>query len=134
VLIIYQIIKVTSNNNVRIEQPLLFREDSLKKRAFQVLRLEPKANVSEIKKQFRKLSLKYHPDRTKASAANRKMQLIVQAYELLTKKTYIDPSKYKILEDDQLIFTVLPKGTKIEPLRPTYEEWNKKQFYGQGAL
>lgn len=125
---------VTSNNNVRIERPLLFREDSLKRRALQVLRLEPEANISEIKKQFWKLSLKYHPDRTTASAANRRMQLIVQAYELLTKETYIDPSKYKILEDDHLIFTVLPKGTKIEPLRPTYEEWHKKQFYGQGAL
>jgi hypothetical protein len=112
----------------------LFREDSLKRRAFQVLQLEPEADISEIKKQFWKLSLKYHPDRTTASAANRRMQLIVQAYELLTKDRYMDSSKYKLLEDDQLILTVLPKGVKIEPLRPTYEEWHKKQFYGQGAL
>jgi curved DNA-binding protein CbpA len=132
---IYKTMTVTSNNNERIKRPLLFREDSLKKRAFQVLRLEPKANISEIKKQFWKLSLKYHPDRIKVKpAANSRMQLIVQAYELLTKETYIDPSKYRLLEDDQLILTVLPKGTRIEALRPTYEEWHKKQFYGQGAL
>ena len=99
-----------------------------------MLQLEPEADISEIKKQFWKLSLKYHPDRTTASAANRRMQLIVQAYELLTKDRYMDSSKYKLLEDDQLILTVLPKGVKIEPLRPTYEEWCKKQFYGQGAL
>jgi len=113
----------------------LFREDSLKRRAFQVLQLKPEANISEIKKQFWKLSLKYHPDRTKKKpAANRKMQLIIQAYELLTKDTYIDSSKYKLLEDDELILTVLLKGTRIEPMHPTYEEWHKKQFYGQGAL
>jgi curved DNA-binding protein CbpA len=129
-----KIMTVTSNNNMRIKRALLFKEDSLKRRAFQVLQLEPEAKISEIKKQFWKLSLKYHPDRTIASAANRRMQLIVQAYELLTKDTYIDSSKYNLLEDDQLILTVLPKGTRIEPLRPTYEEWHKKQFYGQGAL
>lgn len=113
----------------------MFRKDSLKRRAFQVLQLKPEANISEIKKQFWKLSLKHHPDRTKdGPAANRRMQLIIQAYELLTKDTYIDSSKYKLLEDDESILSVLPKGTRIESLRPTYEEWHKKQFYGQGAL
>ncbi len=121
-------------HQARIKWRLLFREDSLQKRALQVLRLKPNATRSEIKKSFWKLALRHHPDRTKEGLAGDKiMQLLVQAYELLTE-TYVDPSKYKLLEDDELILSILPKGTRIEPLRPTYEEWHKKHFYGHGAL
>lgn len=113
----------------------MFREDSLKKRALQVLRLKPGATRSEIKKSFWKLALRHHPDRTEeGSAGDRRMKLLVQAYELLAENTHVDPSKYRLLEDDELILSILPKGTGIEPLRPTYEEWHKKHFYGHGAL
>ena len=51
------------------------------------------ANTDEIKKAYRKLSLKYHPDKTNNDVeSTRKFQCIGEAYETLgdeTKKKYM---------------------------------------------
>ncbi|CAM1511447.1 Fc.00g089600.m01.CDS01 [Cosmosporella sp. VM-42] len=50
------------------------------------LELPPTADVQEIKKQFRKLALKYHPDRNpgRETEVNSKFQVIQSAHEVLT--------------------------------------------------
>ncbi|RDW79495.1 hypothetical protein BP6252_04133 [Coleophoma cylindrospora] len=50
------------------------------------LELPPSADVNEIKKQFKKLALKYHPDRNigRESEVNAKFQNIQSAHEVLT--------------------------------------------------
>ncbi|KAH8911397.1 hypothetical protein BR93DRAFT_965187 [Coniochaeta sp. PMI_546] len=50
------------------------------------LELPPTADINEIKKQFRKLALKYHPDRNPGREAevNSKFQTIQSAHEILT--------------------------------------------------
>jgi hypothetical protein len=113
---------------------LLFRHDSLRKRAEQVLGFESDAKAEEMMRAFRRLALKYHPDRCLTDTCNKKMQLLVQARDFLIEKPYSNLSNYKLLEDDDLLLSILPKGVKLEPLAPTYEEWQKKQFYGFGGL
>ncbi|KAK8090835.1 DnaJ domain-containing protein [Apiospora phragmitis] len=53
------------------------------------LEVSPTATVDEIKKQFRKLALKYHPDRNPGREAevNSKFQIIQSAHEILTDET-----------------------------------------------
>ncbi|KAI2607298.1 uncharacterized protein GGS25DRAFT_522819 [Hypoxylon fragiforme] len=53
------------------------------------LSLPANASTEEIKKQFRKLALKYHPDRNpgKESEVNSKFQVIQSAHEILTDDT-----------------------------------------------
>ncbi|KAK7956177.1 DnaJ domain-containing protein [Apiospora aurea] len=53
------------------------------------LEVSPTASVDEIKKQFRKLALKYHPDRNPGREAevNSKFQIIQSAHEILTDET-----------------------------------------------
>jgi curved DNA-binding protein CbpA len=113
---------------------LLFRHDSLRKRAEQLLGLRSGATKEEITRAFRRLALKYHPDRCMMGSCKEKMQLLVQARDFLIKKSYGDLSNYKLLEDDKLLLSILPKGAKLEPLAPTYEEWHKKHFYGFGGI
>jgi curved DNA-binding protein CbpA len=50
------------------------------------LELPPSADVQDIKKQFRKLALKYHPDRNpgREQEVNSKFQIIQSAHEVLT--------------------------------------------------
>jgi hypothetical protein len=58
------------------------------------------------------------------------MQLITQAYDLLLKGIdYDDPKQYELLEDEELIRSILPKGIEPEPLGESYKDWHRKQFY-----
>lgn len=60
-------------------------------RHYQVLGLNSNASQDEIKKSYRKLSKKYHPDINKSSEAENKFKEISEAYQVLTGKTKVKP-------------------------------------------
>ncbi|AIC14767.1 putative chaperone protein DnaJ [Nitrososphaera viennensis EN76] len=52
---------------------------------YEVLGLKPGASPDEIKKSFRSLAMKYHPDKNKGSEESKqKFMKIVEAYEVLS--------------------------------------------------
>jgi DnaJ-class molecular chaperone with C-terminal Zn finger domain len=53
---------------------------------YRVLELDHNATLDEIKKSFRRLVLKYHPDRNTDSNSTQKFIKVVQAYEYLTEE------------------------------------------------
>jgi len=57
---------------------------------YQILGINKDACPKEVKKAFRKLALKYHPDKNKEKGAEEKFQKIAEAYEVLS-----DPEKKK---------------------------------------
>jgi len=57
---------------------------------YSVLGISPSASEKEVKKAFRKLAIKYHPDKNKDDGAQEKFQEIGAAYEILS-----DPEKRK---------------------------------------
>ena len=57
----------------------------MKKDYYNVLGVKSDASRDEIKKAYRKLALKYHPDRNKSdSSAEQKFKEITEAYEILS--------------------------------------------------
>ena len=56
-------------------------------RHYQVLGLKSNATSDEIKKAYRKLSKKYHPDINKTPEAEEKFKEISEAYQVLTGKS-----------------------------------------------
>ena len=109
-----------------------FKEDSIKIRAKQILGLDSYPSKEEIKMAYRRLVLKYHPDRNLDDhSLVRKMQLLVQAHDLLIEGIiYNEKIKhYELLEDDELVKSLLPKGVELEPLGISYKDWHRKRFY-----
>lgn len=61
-----------------------------KKDYYEILELNKNCNENDIKKSYRKLALKYHPDRNKEKDSEDKFKLISEAYQVLS-----DPQKRK---------------------------------------
>lgn len=63
------------------------------KNYYKVLGIEKNATEEEVKKAYRKMALKYHPDKNKAADAEEKFKQISEAYEVLS-----DPNKRRIYD------------------------------------
>ena len=53
--------------------------------SYEILGVDPEATTEEITKAYKKLALKYHPDRAKQEAGEEKFEEVCQAYKLLTE-------------------------------------------------
>ncbi|EGD73844.1 dnaJ subfamily B member 5 [Salpingoeca rosetta] len=60
---------------------------------YDVLGVAPGASEADLKKAYRKLAMKWHPDRNKSPEANEKFQAISRAYDVLS-----DPEKRKVYD------------------------------------
>lgn len=69
----------------------------MSKNFYDILEISKNASQEEIKKAYRRLSLKYHPDKNPDSGAVEKFQDVSEAYETLSDKTkreeYDNPSQ-----------------------------------------
>ncbi len=113
---------------------------------YEILGVTPSASAQKIKKAYRKLAFRYHPDMNRASEeANYKMQEINEAYATLSdqikRREYDIPRRY---------FNIVPKfkkGSKVrvsfnsaspyrdhtgvvdkEPLKDTFRFWYMVKF------
>jgi hypothetical protein len=80
----YYDFNITPNESARLQ--VGFDQTVRPLRVFQTLELEPTATPDEIRRQFRVLSLRYHPDRNNTPEAVARMQEINQAYDFVLNR------------------------------------------------
>ena len=70
--------------------------------AFKEFELKPDASDEEIKKQYKTLSKKYHPDRNKDSSAEDKFKKINAAHEVLKNRNNVQQNNFQYSYSVQL--------------------------------
>lgn len=91
---------------------------------YQLLKIEPSADLDTIKKAFRTEIALYHPDRNKTEGAKAHFDMLVEAFDILSniekRKTY-DQMLAKASSNSEM---VIPPNHKEEQ----FEEWQYKEW------
>jgi len=97
---------------------------------YKILGIEKHVSVAEIKKAYRQLAMKYHPDRNKSSDAHLLFLEISEAYEILSHTDKRRVYDNLTANTDTIEF----KGEKVEFEEMINESRRKAQSYAQMAF
>lgn len=84
------------------EQVVVVREIKRKKDYYEILGLEKACNVEDVKKAYRKLSLKVHPDKNKAPGAEEAFKMVSRAFQCLSNDEA--RKKYDLVGSDEPVY------------------------------
>lgn len=94
------------------------------KKFYEVLEVPETATEDDIKKAYRKMALKFHPDKNKSPEAENKFKSVSEAYEVLGDKE--KRLKYDRLGDNPVNSTGPPRAH----YQPEFKNPNVFQFFG----
>ena len=79
---------------------------------FKLFGLEPGASKDEIRRAYRKLVMKYHPDRNPSPEAEKQFLIVKEAYDILMGKKNADDSEVGKKKNDEEIPSFIKKNMK----------------------
>jgi len=99
----------------------------LSKSYYDILEIDQHATIADIKKSFRLLALKYHPDKNKSNESHQKFLQIVEAYEVLSDEN--SRRKYDLINSSNQFSNFIPNWTPSADLSKFYSYDVIKNWY-----
>lgn len=84
------------------EQVTIVREIKRKKDYYEILGLEKSCSVDDVRKAYRKLSLKVHPDKNNAPGAEEAFKMVSKAFQCLSDEE--SRKKYDVVGSDEPVY------------------------------
>ncbi|XP_043726002.1 chaperone protein dnaJ 49-like [Telopea speciosissima] len=84
------------------EQISIVREIKKKKDYYRILGLEKECSVEDVRKAYRKLSLKVHPDKNKAPGAEEAFKVVSKAFQCLSDEK--SRKRYDVVGSDETVY------------------------------
>ncbi|PON78339.1 Terminal organelle assembly protein [Parasponia andersonii] len=84
------------------EQITIVREIKKKKDYYEILGLEKSCSIEDVRKAYRKLSLKVHPDKNKAPGAEEAFKAVSKAFQCLSNEE--SRRKYDVVGSDEPVY------------------------------
>ncbi|XP_004488532.1 chaperone protein dnaJ 49-like [Cicer arietinum] len=92
----------SSSTTYTEEQVTIIREIKRKKNYYDILGLEKSCTVDDVRKSYRKLSLKVHPDKNKAPGAEEAFKAVSKAFQCLGNEE--SKRKYDVSGEDEVVY------------------------------
>ena len=96
---------------------------------YSILELTPEATLDDIKKSYRKLALKYHPDKNKQVGAAEKFHSILMAYEILSDLEQRQKYDNMNIKKQQNIFDMISQMYYKFKSSKEFKEYIKKNVF-----
>ena len=94
---------------------------------YDILEIDQNATIGDIKKSFRLLALKHHPDKNKSNESHQKFLKIVEAYEVLSDEN--SRRKYDLINSSSnLSSNFTPRWTPSADLSKFYSLRSYKEL------
>nr|GLL27257.1 chaperone protein dnaJ 49-like [Ipomoea trifida]GMC95686.1 chaperone protein DnaJ 49-like [Ipomoea batatas] len=88
------------------EQVTIVREIKRKKDYYEILGLEKSCSVEDVRKAYRKLSLKVHPDKNKAPGSEEAFKMVSKAFQCLSDEE--NRKRYDVVGDEAPVYERRP--------------------------
>nr|CAG8601112.1 15467_t:CDS:2 [Entrophospora candida]CAG8606476.1 14190_t:CDS:2 [Entrophospora candida] len=110
-----------SNGSKKSKRVYGTAKEPLETELYDILGVSPTASSNEIKKQYYKLALQFHPDKNKSDDAEQRFKKISDAYQVLS-----DPKLRERYNEYGRNTEVMPEGGFVNP-----EDFFRQQFGGE---
>ncbi|XP_052199404.1 chaperone protein dnaJ 49-like [Diospyros lotus] len=101
------------------EQVSIVREIKRKKDYYEILGLEKDCSVEDVRKAYRKLSLKVHPDKNNAPGAEEAFKLVSKAFQCLSIEE--SRKKYDVVGSDEPVYERHPARARAQGFNGFYD-------------
>ncbi|KAL5698029.1 hypothetical protein ACHQM5_029117 [Ranunculus cassubicifolius] len=130
---------VNSAGSFTEEQITIVREIKRKKDYYEILGIDKECSGEEVKKAYRKLSLKVHPDKNKAPGAEEAFKAVSKAFQCLSNEE--SRKKYDVTGSEEVVYERVARrrGHQQQGFNGFYEadfdpdEIFRNFFYGGGG-